>query len=348
MIQRVDEVTTTQVSKYRLSITPHKTIEADIVEVPLDDLKLDPKNVRFRHLLKPLTTDEMIDNIWNESATKKLYQQIFYSQGLSEQPIIDSNFVVKEGNMRTVCLWKLKEKILEGEVDMPLEKIDPVRVILLPDDVEESEVVILLTRYHVAGKTEWKALNQAAQVYDLYTQYGFSYDKIADSCGIGKLTAMRQIQAYELVLAYHQDYPDDIQWVTRYSYFYELVKKKDLKKWSNDFNDLALFMKWVNDGQVAKGAEVRLLPQIIENENAYNTMLNGATVQEALEVLGREKPEMTSKSFKTIRSAIEELRMFPRNELIDTIRNPAKMKMLETLHEELGTLITDIKTVSEK
>lgn len=347
MIQRVDEVIT-QVSKYRLSITPDKTIEADIIEVPLDDLKLDPKNVRFRHLLKPLRTDEMIDFIWKESDTKKLYQQIVYSQGLSEQPIIDSNFIVKEGNMRTVCLWKLREKILEDEIDIPLEKIDPVRVILLPDDIEESDIAILLTRHHVTGKTEWKALNQAAQIYDLYTRHGFSYDKIADSCGIGKLTAMRQIQAYELVLAYHQDYPNDLQWVTRYSYFYELVKKKELKKWSDDFNDVALFMKWIHDGQIAKGAEVRILPQIISNENAYNEMRNGATVQEALEVLGREKPEMTSKSFKTIRSALEELRLFPRSELIDTIRNPAKMKMLETLHDELGTLIRDIKTVSEK
>jgi hypothetical protein len=77
-------------------------------------------------------------------------------------------------------------------------------------------------------------------------------------------------------------------------------------------------------------------------------MLKGSIVEDTLKVLGKEDPAITSKSFKTLKTAIDELQRFPRNELINAIRNPAKMRMLETLYDELGNLIKDIKTVSEK
>lgn len=343
------ELTQTQVSKYTLNITPDKRIEADLMDVPLDDLRLDPKNIRFRHFLRSLSEAEMIDFIWKEAEAKNLYRQIVFSQGLSEEPIVDSNFVVKEGNMRVVCLRKIKEKILSGEENIPLERIDPVRVVVLPKDVKEAEIAILLTRLHVTGKTEWDALNQAGQIYDLRMEYGYSFDDIAKSCGMGKSTVINTFDAYQVNLSYGSKYREnDPLWVQRYSYFYELMKKKKLKQWAEDPNNMDIFMQWILNKQIAKGAEVRLLPQIMENQSAFDATLNGAKVEEAIKILGKEDPAITSKSFKALKVAIKELQTFPRNELIDTIKNPAKMKMLETLYDELGTLIKDIKTVSEK
>jgi len=346
---KVKTLSTKEVSKYRLSITPERTIEADLVDIPLDKLKLDPLNIRFRHILRRLNDEEMIEWIWKEAETKKLYQQIKFSQGLQEQPIVDSDFVVKEGNMRVVCLLKLRGEIQSGEISsIPIEKIDPVRCIVLPKKIEETEIAILLTRVHVARKTPWRALNQASQVYDLHTKHGYSFDKIADSCGMGKISAMRMVDAYERTLEYHDKNPDDQLWVSRFSYFYELLKRKQLKDWVTDPENVEKFMQWISKGQIEKGMEVRDLPDIIAVPTAYKTLLNGGSIREALKIVANENPAVTSKSFKTIEKAIEELRTFPRNELIDTIKNPAKMQMLEKLHSELEAIIADIKSVSEK
>lgn len=348
-IDEVKALSTKEVSKYRLNITPERTVEADLMDIPLDNLKLDPRNVRFKHVLRRLTEEEMIEWIWKEAQTKKLYRQIMFSQGLQEQPIVDSNFVVKEGNMRVVCLLRLREKIRNDEIsNIPIENIDPVRCIVLPKDTEEPEIAILLTRVHVARKTPWRALNQASQVYDLHNKHGYSFDKIADSCGMGKISAMRMVDAYERTLDYHERHPDDPLWVGRFSYFYELLKRNQLKDWVADSDNVEKFMQWISKGQIEKGAEVRVLPDIIAVPEAYKTLLDGGKISDALSVVASENPAVTSKSFKTIEKAIEELRTFPRDELIDTIKNPAKMRMLEKLHSELEAIIADIKSVSEK
>jgi len=346
--EKVNKLSKSEPSKYTLNVTPDKRIEAELVDIPLDNLKLDPQNVRFRHKGRELSNAEIIDFIWNDVASKNLYQQIKFSQGLSEEPLVDSNYIVKEGNMRIVCLLKLKEAILKGDESIPLEKIDPVRVILLPKDISEIDIAILLTRLHVTGKTEWEALNKAAHIYDLSNKFGYSYDKITETCGMSKSTVINSIEAFTLNLRYHEKYPEDSFWVNRFSYFIEFFKKKKaLKEWFNE-NNMELFMQWVSTGQTTKGADVRLLPQIVENPKALEAMLKGSTVQDALKILGTEDPSMTSKSFKTLKTAINELQKFPRNELIDTIKNPAKMRMLQTLYDELGNLINDIKTVSER
>jgi len=348
-LRQVKGLSIKEVSKYRLSITPERAIEADLMDIPLDNLKLDPENVRFRHIMRTLSEQEMIEWIWKETETKKLYQQVKFSQGLQEQPIVDSGFVVKEGNMRVVCLLKLRDEIQNGEItNIPIEKIDPVRCIVLPKKMDDTEISILLTRVHVAGKTPWRALNQAAQVYDLHNKHGYSFDKIADSCGMGKVTAMRMVDAYEQTLAYHEKHSDDQLWVSRFSYFYELLKRKQLKDWVADPDNVEKFMEWVSAGQIEKGAEVRDLPDIIAVPSAYEKLLDGGRIGDALKVVAQENPAITSKSFKIIEKATEELKTFPRNELIDTIKNPAKMRMLEELHSELESIIADIKSVSEK
>jgi hypothetical protein len=100
------------VSKYTINITPEKTIEAELMYVPLDKIKLDPKNVRFRHLFQELSDEEMEKTIWGEQFTRNWYTEIKYAQGLSEKPALQSladHYVVREGNARIVCLRKLKK-----------------------------------------------------------------------------------------------------------------------------------------------------------------------------------------------------------------------------------------------
>jgi hypothetical protein len=127
------------------------------MDIPLDLLHLDSNNVRFKHLLREnLTEKEMEEEIWADNEAKSLYRQIKFAGGLSEKPFVQSQsdgYVVKEGNMRTVCLRKLRNAVKEGREEIPLENIKIVRCIVLPDNME-ADIAVYLSRVHVSGKSQ--------------------------------------------------------------------------------------------------------------------------------------------------------------------------------------------------
>jgi len=342
--KKMDEKTvkTSSVTKYQLSVTPERKLEAELRFVPLEKLKLDPKNVRFKHFQKELSDQEMESKIWDDPDTRNLYREIVYSQGLQHAPLLDVNYVVKEGNRRAVCLRKLKEDIENGKIQIPLVKIDPVQCIVLPPDATDIDIAIYLTREHVTGKKEWAALDKASHVYDLYNLHRLSFDQIRESVSMSKTTAMTMESAYKRTLEYHTKYPDDADWLGRYSYFYELYKKKKLKEWKEKNGNIDQFMEWIHDGKLDRGEQVRELPRIIDDTDAYTAFLQG-DVHKSFDVLSSKDPTLTSASFKVFDRALKEIRDFPRNELLDTARNKSKLQMLKNLRSELDQLIKDIE-----
>src|SRR5947209_8659370 len=83
--------------------------------VPLDNLKLDPRNVRFRHIRKVLKDRDMEKHILAEPETKHLMKAIIASGGLSTRPIVTEQGIVKEGNRRIVSMRKIVVSIDNGE-----------------------------------------------------------------------------------------------------------------------------------------------------------------------------------------------------------------------------------------
>jgi len=341
-----------QVAKYRLSISPEKAIDADLMNIPLDMLKLDPRNVRFRHVERMLTDKEMEDHIWGELDTRELYNAIKWSQGLSEPPVVLAEadyYLTKEGNRRVVCLRKLKDAIIGGKLpELPRDKIDPVQCVVLPKDVKESDIAIYLARAHVMGKKEWRKLNQAAHVYELLNVHRFTWDDIKSAIGMSKKEIGTTNVAYETTLKYRDKYPEDEEWLRHFSYFYEAFKKEkdretgfNLKEWTE--NNLDLFMEWIRNDQIKRGMEVRELPKIINDQEAYNVLLNGGTVEDALDKYSGKDPTAGSPTFKLFGKTLKVIHTFPRNELIDTLKNKAKLQMLKKLHSELGDLIKDVE-----
>jgi len=341
-----------QVAKFRLSISPERAIEADLMAIPLAMIKLDPQNVRFRHMEKILSDNEMADHIWGELDTRELYNAIKWSRGLSEPPVVDASYVVREGNRRIVCLRKLKEDIDSGKLtEFPLNQIDPVRCIVLPKDTRESDIAIYLARAHVMGKKEWRKLNQAAHIYDLCNVHRFSQDDVKDAVGMSKRDIVRTLKAYEMTLKYHDKYSDDDEWLGHFSYFYEAHKKErdketglNLREWTENNEDL--FMEWIRNDQIKRGMEVRALPRIINEPEANKVLLDGGTVEDAIRVLSDKDPTAGSVTFTLLNKTIKVIQTFPRNELLDTLRNKAKLQLLEKLQSEIEDLIKDVKKVS--
>lgn len=249
-----------------LNITPEKEIECEIRLISVSRLRLDPNNVRLKHLGRDLADEELQDMIWNEPATRTLLREIEFSQGLSNPLVVDQRHIVREGNRRLVCLRKLAARIRDGESEIPLWKIEKVQCIVLPKETTEQQIALFLTLEHVTGKKEWRALNKAAQVHALSHTYGLHFEEIEKAVGRSAKAMCTMDAAYSTTLDYHRSYPDDANWLSKYSFFYELFRKPDLSKWAGTGSNLSRFMKWIATGKIKKGAEVRNLPLMVKDD----------------------------------------------------------------------------------
>jgi hypothetical protein len=247
----------------QLSIVPERRIQLKQVDKKVSDLHFDVRNPRLRHLGKIEIEADVEKLLWKEPSTRTLYREIEYTQGLSTPLLVDENGVVREGNRRLVCLKKLIERISIGETDVPMYKVEKVPCYVLPRGTQEDDVALYLALEHVTGKKEWRPVNQAGQVYDLHRIYGLSFARISDILGRSQSSIRVMEKAYSATLAYHELFPEDNAWMSKYSYFFEGYRYRQTAEWLNIEGNLNRLANWIHDGTIAKGAQVRKLTLII-------------------------------------------------------------------------------------
>src|SRR5690242_3913577 len=116
----------------------------------VEKLRLDPQNVRFKHLEKLMSDFQIEDYIWQESDTKDLFRAIVASGGLSEKPFITAEGVVKEGNRRLVCLRKAREAARGKKLDgVAPDAFDKVTVEVFEEGINPAQMDLWLARVHV-------------------------------------------------------------------------------------------------------------------------------------------------------------------------------------------------------
>ena len=344
-------------TKIQVQITKDSTVLGELRNIPLSTLKLDPKNVRFRHLDASLNDKAIEQWIWDESDTKSLLREIKFSGGLSEKPFVqeapEGDYRVVEGNRRTVCMRKIAKEIKSGkETEIQISNIDPIQCIVIPRDVSHKWLAIFLARIHVSGKKDWAALNQSAHVYDLISKHDYQYDDVANAISISKTKVTQMKNAYESTLKYKDRYPDDNLWLRRYSHFEELWKKKSLREWASDPRNLGSFMQWVHDNQFPMAIKVRKLDPIIQDgKDAYQAIKKGTTIDEATEILQHQKQKRTisAQLADEVEGKVSEfqelLQNFPRGKMKEMAKDKEKLKQFEELYKEFGQVIKDIRTI---
>jgi len=308
--------------------------------VPLRKLRLDPDNVRFKHYHRLLSDAEMEQIIWDEPDTKKLLGAIRRSGGLSELPYVSGDLVVLEGNRRVVCLRKAKEMQAKGKVDpsIPADAFDPVQVQVFLDGVMPVELAVARARWHVSGKKEWDAINQANHLYEMHHEMGLSYDSMRDLLGMGKGSIMQKVKAYEAMTKYMEMTKDtDIK---KYSFFEELRKNRRARRWvEQDPANLYLFFLWVKQGKfnLTGAKDVRKLMDVLDDPDARGLFeAEGGDMAKAVFELQAKNPAINSRTFAAIERAIRALRRMPRQEYEAIPANEAQVAMLKELEKEIS------------
>jgi hypothetical protein len=271
-------------------------------DVDPSDLRLNPDNARIQFLAsglgEELKESKLEELLWEIDDVRKLMSAIKRNGGLVERIIVAADGTVIEGNCRTVVYRKLRNL----EPDEPRWQRIPARV--LPGEITQQQIDILLGELHIAGKNKWTPFEKAGYVYRMQKVFGWSQGALAEHLRTSKSAVNQMVRAYALMKerflpAYQDQVKDPDQ---KYSYFLEFYKKMGDRAEEYD----GPFVNWVGIGKLTKGAQVRDLPAIVSNKSALEALEKDGH-EAAMNVLAVEDPARTSKLFATMDRLIREL-----------------------------------------
>lgn len=317
-----------------------KTVRLVHDDVPLERIELDQNNPRIRYRLSLQVTNgkkpsekELAKVILAVPEVKQLRRDIERNGGLRERVILQENgdkLKAIEGNCRLTCIRDLHEK---NPTDARWKKV-PARI--LPKDVDPKHVAILLSDFHVAGKIKWEAHEKAGQIYHMANELDMTQEEIAVYLHTSKSTVNRYLQAYGFMVDRflkidNGKYSKEGQ--RTWSYFDEFFKKKELRDELTKnpaFGDT--FCRWVGDGTLPRGADVRLLPTILEHREAREAFEEGTPLEEVNKMIEAAVPEQGSDFFKLLAKMREACTSAAQVKEILRIRTDkvARQRVLET------------------
>lgn len=203
------------------------------VDVALKDLMLDEYNVRFKHLGSKMTDAQIEDWLYDEEDVRALIKQIL-RDGYIKQPIYvvknGEKYIVKEGNRRTVALRRISRDILTGKIKAYQKgHFDIVPVMIF--NGSERDIDMFLGTIHVSGPREWAAANKAGHIFDLIEKHGESFESISEELAMTKREVISYYFASKATQTYGKRYPQDKNYLHKFSFFAELYSSKILRMW---------------------------------------------------------------------------------------------------------------------
>ena len=324
--------------------------------VHLNDLRLDPKNVRFRHKTSIMTENEMEEWLYNEVDVRVLMKQILRDRRV-QQPIYlvengNGKYIVKEGNRRTTALRRIQRELINGKIkDFHKDHFDLVPTHILKGD--EHEINIFLAQIHVSGAKEWDAVNKGALIYDLMEKSGDPLESVAEELGMTKGRVNNYYRAFKATEIYGKRFPQDKNYVPKFSYFAELFQSKVLRTWvEEDPSKMDYFMELVHQNKLLvtyKG--VRNLAKIISSpitlQSKALAILNrdNGDVDKAMKII--QEKTLSSKSLWGIMTKLAKYET-TYEEFDEAVKDNEKLQMLDNTMSKLTDMRENIVRLQSK
>ncbi|MGG5811829.1 hypothetical protein [Falsiroseomonas sp. CW058] len=321
-----------------------KQVPYEIARIPVDAVRLDPKNPRIEYLLGhrfsgSASQDDIVDALWEKDQVKALSQSILANGGVREHIIVqrDKNggYTVREGNCRTASSRKLR---LSHPGD---NRFDTIPAHIFDQQLTEEDVAIMIADVHVAKKISWDAYTQAKTTHELHRVHGKPYDWLTNHLRMSKSKVAEQLAAYDAMTAFLQVHSDP-KYVSRFTLFHEMVRKKGLKElYDSDADGFrARYFGWVAGGKIHDPRQVRTLEQIMKDPDAVKA-LDESGYDAAAQVLAGKDPTLGSDVFFQVKKATEALKNTPMSDVQDLkAGDPQKIILLRNLSRAIEDLAT--------
>lgn len=212
-------------------------------------LKFFPDNPRIYSIVRPdgkePNQNEILKRLLEQEHVRQLIQDIKRNGGLIEPLLVrDGSMEVLEGNSRLAAYRHLA-------------KSDPVKwayvkCTVLPSDVSESLIFVILGQHHIKGKKDWVPYEQAGFLYRRFKLHKVDLETLANEIGLPQRRVKHLINTYQFMIDNKQDD------VNRWSYFDEYLKSTKIKKARDKFPQLdEQVVKKINSGEIPRAVDVR-------------------------------------------------------------------------------------------
>lgn len=325
-------------------------------EIPVKKLRLDKQNVRFYHLGGKLSEEQIEQHLYDNEDVRVLIKQILGDgQVLIPLYVIPDGeeFVVKEGNRRTVALRRIIKDCQSGKLEnFPKGHFDNVSAFIFDQTTTEKEIDILLGTIHVSGPRSWAAANKAGHINNLIEYHGETVQSIAEELGMTKGQVQEYYEAFQACVAYGKKYEaKNGSYIRKYSYFAELVKNRYLRQWlKEESSNLDYFIDLVGENKISYHKNVRKLAKIVRAANPARgqafEILNqpNGDIEKAAKVLDTNNGGCWRDIFNTVNM----LRKFPHEALTEAINDIDKKQSLAQLIATATGLQNSIEEMQKK
>jgi len=178
---------------------------------------------------------------------------------------------------------------------------------------------------------------------------GLIEDEIAERYRMTTREVKQQLSAVEFM---DQMYfpitsdPTDPEHRTKFSYFLEFYKNGRIQSHNDTVTNLQeRFARWVRDGQLNTGAQVRRLPRILDSGEATR-LLDTVGFEAANEYLTRQHPE-EQELYSLLERTRSRLAHMTVTELIELSGSKERLEILTCLHQELSSVFATVQRVRE-
>lgn len=199
-----------------------KKIAVKHTELEQEKLLFYPENPRIFSLLRLNSESEpsqqdIQEQLEEMEHVNSLVQSIKANGGLIDPVIVrDNDFVVFEGNSRLAAYRKLARKD-------PI-KWGKIRCQILPHDIDEKDIFMLLGQYHIISRKDWAPFEQAGYLYRRHKKHEISALNMAKEMGLSEQRVKQLIDIYSFMI--DNKICDSQKW----SYFDEYFKSNHIKK----------------------------------------------------------------------------------------------------------------------
>lgn len=225
-------------------------------DLPVRDLKFYEDNPRVYSMLHnndgDIPTQEDIEEYMLGMEHVKELRQSIEQVGLIDPLIVrDGDYVVLEGNSRLAAYRKLARK--------DPSKWGTVKCKILPADIDNDTIIIILGQYHIVGRKDWSPFEQAGFILRGLEDTKYPIDELAQKMGISITAAKNYVRVYE----YMRDHDDLVP--SKWSYYEEFLKNRSIKEEIKTNTALEeRVVAQIKRGEIHEAADVRKLGEIIK------------------------------------------------------------------------------------
>lgn len=247
------------------------------------------------------TQEEIEKHMVASDRAKELKEKIKANNGLINPIIVkDGDFSVLEGNTRLAAYRILSKSEPENETWRKM------KCIILPSDIPDDAINILLGAYHIKGTKDWDPYEQAGYLYRWKETSKLPIPAMAKQLGLQNSVVENMIKVYSFMKEH-----DDLN-KNNWSYYEEYLKNSGIKKIREEKPELdVVFVNQVISRRIPSAQFVRKIGEMgkkkdKETKKMINKISSGeVTIQEGYETLAESgKFDDGLKRLEKIRNSI--------------------------------------------